>query len=105
MYIINFNNIKYNFYKKNETHSKNCEIDNKHISGKIKKFKIDNTYLTNEHKNIYNDNQYKNIVNYPSSTKECFNSVYSYNKSYIKSLVSLDFLIHKLFDSYFNMVE
>ena len=50
-------------------------------------------------------NEYKNIIYYPSSSKEWFNSVYSYNKSYIKSLITTDILLNNLFKSYFNMFE
>ena len=49
--------------------------------------------------------EYTNMIFNPTSTKEWFNSVYTYNKSYIKPLISLDILINKLFDSYFNMGE
>jgi len=55
--------------------------------------------------NKFSEYEYKNIIFYPTSTKEWFNSVYSYNKSYIKPLISLDILINKLFGSYFNMVN
>ena len=34
--------------------------------------------------------EYNNIIFYTSSNKEWFSSVYSYNKSYIKSLISND---------------
>lgn len=59
-----------------------------------------NNYVQNLDKN-----EYKNTIYYPSSTKEWFSSVYSYNKSYIKSLINLDFLVNNLFGSYFNMLE
>lgn len=91
--------------KNNELYSKNNEKDNKHISSRIKYFEIDDRYKSNIIQNKYNEKEYENIINYPSSTKEWFNSVYSYNKSYIKPLVALDLLINKLFDGYFNMVE
>jgi len=50
-------------------------------------------------------NQYKNIIYYPTSTKEWFNSIYSYNKSYIKSLITKYNILNSLFKSYFNMFE
>ena len=50
-------------------------------------------------------NEYKNIIYYPSSTKEWFNSIYSYNKSYIKSLITKYMILNNLFRSYFNMFE
>lgn len=47
--------------------------------------------------------EYNNIIYYPSSSKEWFSSVYSYNKSYIKPLIVSDLISNKLFSSYFNM--
>jgi hypothetical protein len=47
--------------------------------------------------------EYNNLIYYPSSSKEWFSSVYSYNKSYTKPLIVLDFVSNKLFSSYFNM--
>ncbi len=55
--------------------------------------------------NKIDKNEYKNLIFYPSSTKEWFNSVYSYNKSYIKPLIAFDVIVNKLFTSYFNMLE
>ena len=49
--------------------------------------------------------EYKNIIYYPSSSKEWFSSVYSYNKSYIKSLISYDAVLNKLLKSYCNMLQ
>ena len=40
---------------------------------------------------------------YPPATKEWFNSVYSYNKNYIKSLIVADKLVKNLFFLYFNL--
>ena len=64
--------------------------------------------LTNKEKNKLQDkldkNEYKNIIYYPSSSKEWFSSIYSYNNSYIKSLISLDSLANTLFLNYFNML-
>lgn len=48
--------------------------------------------------------EYKNTIFYPSN-KEWLTSVYSYNKSYTKALISLDILVNDLFISYFNMAE
>ena len=45
----------------------------------------------------------KNRILYPYFTKEWASSIYSYNKSYIKPLVSLDFILNKLIKSYINM--
>jgi hypothetical protein len=63
---------------------------------------------TIKNKNIKTHNksdrdEYNNIIYYPSSSKEWFSSVYSYNKSYSKSLIVFDLLSNKLFSSYFNM--
>ena len=52
-----------------------------------------------------NDMEYTNLKYYPSSTKEWFNSVHSYNKSYIKLLVNTDMIINNLLSNYFNMVK
>lgn len=56
-------------------------------------------------KNKFNEYEYKNIIYYPNSTKEWFNSVYSFNKSYTKALVTLDVLTNALFKSYLNMTK
>lgn len=64
------------------------EINNKNIKK-----------LSNAEKSEYN-----NIIFYPSS-KEWYSSVYSYNKSYIKSLVIYDIILNKFFRSYGNMVK
>jgi len=49
--------------------------------------------------------EYNNIIFYTSSSKEWFSSVYSYNKSYIKSLISYDAVVNKLLRSYCNMLQ
>lgn len=48
--------------------------------------------------------EYKNTIFY-SSSKEWNTSVYSYNKSYVKSLIGLYTSVKDLFTSYFNMAE
>jgi hypothetical protein len=48
--------------------------------------------------------EYDNIIFYPSS-KEWYSSVYSYNKSYTKSIVIYDIILNKLIRSYANMVK
>ena len=70
----------------------------------------DKYLLATNHKDRYkhplvNDNKEDNIIYYPSSTKEWFNSIYSYNKSYSKTLITKDTIINNLFKSYFNMFE
>lgn len=49
--------------------------------------------------------QYKNMNFYPFSTKEWVTSIYSYNKSSSKSLISNNFSLNKLAKSYFNMLQ
>jgi hypothetical protein len=49
--------------------------------------------------------EYNNIIFYPSSSKEWFSSVYSYNKSYIKSIINYDAVLNKLLNSYCNMLQ
>lgn len=50
-------------------------------------------------------NEYNYIIFNPYSSKEWFSSVYSYNKSYIKSLISYDAVLNKLFRSYCTMLQ
>ena len=50
-------------------------------------------------------NKSNNIIYYPTSTKEWFNSVYCYNQGYTKLLISKFRIINNLFRSYFNMFE
>jgi hypothetical protein len=50
-------------------------------------------------------NEYNNAIYYPLASKEWSTSVYSYNKSYSKLLISLDAVVNKLFKSYCNMLE
>ena len=64
----------------------------------------------NKEKNVKIQNkldsyEYKNIIFYPSSTKEWFNSIYSYNKSYTRPLVAINGMLNDLFISYFNMIQ
>ena len=49
--------------------------------------------------------EYNKTIYYPSSSKEWFSSVYSYNKSYIKPLVAFNLTLNRLFPSYFNMLR
>ena len=55
--------------------------------------------------NISERDEYKNIIFYPSSSKEWFTSIYSFNTSYIKSIISYDAVLNKLFRSYCNMLQ
>jgi len=43
------------------------------------------------------------IIFYPAATKEWFDSIYTYNKVYIKSLVHKDNIVNNLIKSYFNL--
>jgi hypothetical protein len=45
------------------------------------------------------------VIYYPFPSKEWSTNIYSYNTSYLKSLISSDALINKLVKSYFNMLE
>lgn len=49
--------------------------------------------------------QFKNLIYYANSSKEWFNNVYSYNKSYNKLLVVYDNISNNLFTSYFNIID
>lgn len=60
-------------------------------------------YKKNKTQDKSDYDEYKNTIFYPSN-KEWLTSIYSYNKSYIKSLISLDILVNDLLKSYFNMV-
>lgn len=73
-------------------------LKNKSLVNSINKNKI--KILSNSDKN-----QSKNTIYYPSSTKEWFNSIYSYNKSYIKTLIIKYNVLNSLFMNYFNMFE
>lgn len=64
----------------------------------------DNNEEKIQSQNNSNKNEYKNIIFYPSN-KEWYSSIYSFNKMYVKSLISTNYLVNKLFWSYFNMME
>ena len=55
--------------------------------------------------NKIDKNEYKNLIFYPSSTNEWFSSVFSFNKSYIKSLITTNVRVNSLVTSYFNMLK
>ncbi len=48
--------------------------------------------------------EYNKMIFYPFSTKEWCSSIYSYNKSYTKILISHGTRLNKTFKSYFNML-
>ena len=60
-----------------------------------------NTQIQNNSKK----DEYKNTIYYPFSSKEWFTNIYSYNKSYVKSLTSYNTVLNKLFKSYCNMLQ
>ena len=49
--------------------------------------------------------EYINTIYYPFSSKEWFTNIYSYNKSYVKSLITNDTVLNKLLQSYCNMLQ
>jgi hypothetical protein len=52
---------------------------------------------------IHNNNKIGETRHYPPASKEWFNSIYSYNKNFIKTLPIVDNTINKLIKSYFNL--
>ena len=65
-------------------------------------------FFTGTAQEISNENREKNnnlgeTRHYPPATKEWFNSIYSYNKNYIKTLPIVDNIVNKLIKSYFNL--
>jgi Mitochondrial ribosomal protein (VAR1) len=64
-------------------------------------------YITEKNFIIQNDSEIDeniNIIFYPSSSKEWYNNIYCFNKSYLKSLISNYPVLNKLFRSYCNML-
>ena len=82
------------------------------FKNKIKNFQGKKPF-SNLSVNIFNDNlknismnpEYKNLIYYPASTKEWFSSIYSYNKSYIKSLIVYDSRLNSLLGAYANRLK
>jgi len=69
---------------------------------------LSTNYIIEKNQKIQSNSErdeYNNIIFYTSSNKEWFSSVYSYNKSYIKSLISNDAVLNKLLRSYCNMLQ
>ena len=69
---------------------------------------LSTNYIIEKNQKIQSNSErdeYNNIIFYTSSSKEWFSSVYSYNKSYIKSLISYDAVVNKLLRSYCNMLQ
>lgn len=50
-------------------------------------------------------NEYKNIIYYPYAVKEWFNSIYVFNKPYVKSLIIYNLRVNNLFKNYLNMFK
>lgn len=78
------------------------------LKKKQKNFNNQSLIILNNRKKLQSNpekNEYKNIIYYPSSSKEWFGNIYSYNKAYIKSLIVYDIIINKLFRSYYNIVQ
>jgi len=84
-----------NIFKKKQNNTNDKSLSINYIN-KEENYKINNKFKKDE---------YNNIIYYPSSSKEWFSSVYSYNKSYIKSLVIYDVILNKLFGTYCNMLQ
>lgn len=53
--------------------------------------------------NTQSNTKIGNTRYYPPSTKEWFNSIYVFNKTYVKSLTQLDNIVNNILKSYFNM--
>ncbi len=84
-----------NIFKKKQSNYNHQSLNTNYIN-KEKNSKLESNYAKHEH---------KNIIYYPSSSKEWFGNVYSFNKSYLKSLIVYDTIINKLFWSYCNMLQ
>ena len=82
-----------NILKKKQTSLNDKSLTINYITKKI--IQMQNQPLSDEYK----------IIFYPSSSKEWYSSIYSYNKSYIKSLINHDTMLNKLFKSYYNMLQ
>ena len=52
---------------------------------------------------IHNNNNIGETKHYPPASKEWFNSIYSFNKNFIKTLPIADKIVNKLIKSYFNL--
>jgi hypothetical protein len=52
---------------------------------------------------LHNNNNIGETRHYPPASKEWFNSIYSYNKNFTKTLPIVDNTVNKLIKSYFNL--
>lgn len=60
-------------------------------------------FFSGQAKDKSNENVNGDTRHYPPATKEWFNSIYSFNKNYIKTLPIVDKIVNKLIKSYFNL--
>jgi len=84
-----------NIFKKKQNNTNDLSLSINYLN------KEKNDQINNKSKR----DEYNNIIYYPSSSKEWFSSVYSYNKSYSKLLVVYDIILNKLFGTYCNMLQ
>lgn len=61
------------------------------------------TFFSDTANDITNQNNIGETRHYPPATKEWFNSIYSYNPNFIKTLPIVDKIVNKLVKSYFNL--
>nr|YP_010371636.1 ribosomal protein S3 [Exserohilum rostratum]UOU81290.1 ribosomal protein S3 [Exserohilum rostratum] len=69
---------------------------------------LNTNYIIEKNNKIQSNSErdeYNNIIFHSSSSKEWLSSVYSYNKSYLKSLISKDAVLNTLLRSYCNMLQ
>jgi len=78
----------------------NTKLSKTTLNKDTSKIDKENTHLLNR----YEKEEYENTIYYPSSSKEWFSSIYSYNKSYIKPLISHNFKLNEIFSYYCNML-
>ena len=72
---------------------------------KNKNQSLNNRFIEDNQKYTGKLQVYLNTIHNPYSSKEWSNSVYSYNKSYIKSLIVFDGITNNMLTNYFNMLE
>ena len=75
----------------------------------LNKIKIKNSNYMNalylDEKSSFKSNDLGQTKHYPPTNKEWFNSIYSYNKNYIKSLPITDKIVNNLLKSYFHLTS
>jgi len=75
----------------------------------LNKIKIKNSNYMNalylDEKSSFKSNDLAPTKHYPPTNKEWFNSIYSYNKNYIKSLPITDKIVNNLLKSYFHLTS